>query len=445
MKLLVQCLGAIQGIVYLTEHWQQDMTANLIPVFCYPEPIGMSGISSSLPLRFAPSTLTSSSSNATQFLNGTSTDPDLSFNPSSRRLVTPQPTEVESTALSTEPFTQVENQQMVCPLVYEGMVIGFLVAARSDREWNSWEQQQVENIAHTLATACVLDQRYQWLLQRQQTGHDDRKDLLNDILHQLRSPLTALKTFGKLLLKRFSPTDSNRDIAASIIRESDHLRDLLHQMDQVLQDLPGEERSASVLSLPEAILQTPRSREGIYPDQRPFLLPATNPIHIQPCQVPDVLAPLIATAQAIAQDRRLQLRVDIPPHLPPIQADLKRLQEAVNNVIENALKYTPTGGQISIQVRAVANRHQIAIAVTDTGPGIPNSDQTQIFERHYRGVQSEGAIPGSGLGLAIVRDLIQQMQGEIEVHSPAHLEWQGTQSMQAPGTTFILWLPIAEA
>ena len=88
----------------------------------------------------------------------------------------------------------------------------------------------------------------------------------------------------------------------------------------------------------------------------------------------------------------------------------------------------------------------VAVAVSDTGFGITPQDLEHLFERHYRGEKANTEIPGTGLGLAIARDLVRQMQGEIEVFSPLNPEW--LPSAAAPlyptdrGTTFVLWLPL---
>ncbi len=87
----------------------------------------------------------------------------------------------------------------------------------------------------------------------------------------------------------------------------------------------------------------------------------------------------------------------------------------------------------------------IAIAISDTGPGIPPQDLDCLFERHYRGVQAATDIPGTGLGLAIARDLAARMHGEIQVFSPALVAPATSLDKQKPpsskqGATFILWL-----
>lgn len=111
--------------------------------------------------------------------------------------------------------------------------------------------------------------------------------------------------------------------------------------------------------------------------------------------------------------------------------------EVLSNIIDNALKYTPAGGKILVQCGQQQGNFQ-AIAITDTGPGIPPEDLEHLGERHYRGVQAQTAIPGTGLGIAIAKQLIAEMQGNIEVFSPA-IDSIIT-SPHGPGTTVIIWL-----
>jgi signal transduction histidine kinase len=137
-----------------------------------------------------------------------------------------------------------------------------------------------------------------------------------------------------------------------------------------------------------------------------------------------------------------------------VWGNAKALREVLSNLIDNALKYTPAGGQIDIRVgetRQTPQKERLGIAISDSGPGIPPQDLEHLFERHYRGVQASTAIPGTGLGLAIAKELVEQMQGEIEVFSPAQSLWTKQNSESATerdrdnlerGTTFVVWLTI---
>jgi signal transduction histidine kinase len=313
--------------------------------------------------------------------------------------------------------------------------MGLLVTGREDRTWNDHEQGEIQRIAQTMAIACILDQRRAWLqqqLHQQQIFQEKQRDLLDNLLHQFRNPLTAVRTFGKLLLKRLRPADPNRDVGNSIVRESDRLKELLLQFDQVI-DLT--EADLELRTLPESKVFVEASFQK---DAKPaLLLPGTGEKATN-CLLADLLDPLLLSAKAIAQDRNLQLMANIPADLPLVQVNVKALHEVLSNIIDNALKYTTCGGQVLIQVGQKRANFQ-GIAISDTGPGIPPEDLEHLGERHYRGVQAQTAIPGTGLGMAIAKQLLEQMQGEIEVFSPAINS--AITSPQTPGTTVIIWLP----
>jgi signal transduction histidine kinase len=258
-----------------------------------------------------------------------------------------------------------------------------------------------------------------------------QRDLLDNLLHQLRNPLTAIRTFGKLLFKRMRPVDPNREVATSIVRESDRLQELLQQFDQVI-DLNTADLAP--LPLPESKVVI---NENVQKPVKPaLLLPGTGE-QLTDCCLADLLAPLLISAQAISQERNLQLITEISHYLPLVKVNEKALTEVLSNIIDNALKYTPPGGKILVQCGQQKGNLQ-GIAISDTGPGIPPEDLEHLGERHYRGVQAKTEIPGTGLGISIAKQLIAEMQGSIEVFSPA------VHSIitlpHIPGTTFIIWL-----
>lgn len=421
VALLTQGLGAASGAVYLTEESTTDLERNLIPIVVYPETIAP--WHSNTPLRLP--------GDQRHFLLAAQSLPEVISPP-----LDADPEQNNSAA------DLVWQQRIVLPLIHEDLVLGLLVVGRDERPWQDWERNQLEEIAHTLAIACFLDQRYQWfgrtgdqqkLLQAQQ------HDTLSNLLHQFRNPLTTLRTLGKLLLKRLQPADKNRSIATSIVQESDRLQDLLLQFDQAI-DLgeaaldAAKESSVVLHDLPRQISQAPA---------RP-LLPASGlgggGMVLTPCSVAEVLAPLIQSARAIALERNLTLQTEIPQGLPVVQANPQALREVCSNLIDNAFKYTPARGKIWVQVSRLPTQIGQQIAISNTGPGIPPGDLAHLFERHYRGVQANSEIPGTGLGLAIARDLVTKMQGQIQVFSPAlpsslNLEPVG------PGSTFTVTLP----
>ncbi|MFQ4165697.1 MULTISPECIES: sensor histidine kinase [Nostocales] len=455
MALLAQALEASLSVVYLTQELVEASTtqeAKLIPVVFYPEtaverqqdnalvlPMSISNpdeVSYSSALTVMKRIPHSSTGKARR-LGETKKNQKLlkaaeEFPATTRETSTTEASESHS---ADEYF--IDGDRIVLPLIGQDMMLGLLVTVREDRQWNEQERGEIERIAQTLSLACVIDRQRAWLeqqLHQQQILQEKQQDLLDNLLHQLRNPLTALRTFGKLLLKRLRPGDINQEVANSIVRESDRLKELLQKFDEVI-DLTAEDLGSVALPSKEVYVEANVQKEP----KTSLLLPGTGEKETD-CSIMDILEPLLVSASAIAQERNLQLVVEIPPHLPLVRVNRKSLEEVLSNIIDNALKYTPAGGKILVQAGQEKPSFQ-GIAISDTGPGIPPQDLEHLGERHYRGVQAQTQIPGTGLGLSIAKQLIEQMQGEIQVFSPA-LNTDIT-SLNARGTTVIVWLLMA--
>ncbi|XLQ11292.1 MAG: GAF domain-containing sensor histidine kinase [cyanobacterium endosymbiont of Epithemia adnata isolate EadnSB Bon19] len=321
--------------------------------------------------------------------------------------------------------TTISNPyQLVLPLMYKDIVVGLLVTQRKNYPWQQSELEQIETIAQTLAIARLLDSHQQWYqeqLSQQQTLQQQEQNRLDDLFHQLRNPLTALQIFSKLLLKRLHSDEKSTAITESIVRESNHLQELLQKFEVDKHSLKDD-----------VVTLDTQSTRSLRSEQSPFL---------SAIQVTEILEPLLTSAKSIAEEKSIELRIDIFENLPCIWGDPQALREIFSNIINNALKYTPSGGQVFLQVGLLSitnGKSYQGVAIKDTGCGIPVEDQEHIFERHYRGVQDKGEIAGSGLGLAIAKDLVTQMQGLIELVSPID-------KTHNRGTKFIVWLPLVNS
>lgn len=454
MTLLSQILGAALSVVYLTEELVEGEQAKLIPVVAYPESdvvwpqhqeIGLLPVQS---LTKAP---------IRGLLSASKSPEESPAQPAAESIEEFFPNGDDQTYRRDRFSHPASSRQLVLPLMHEEMVVGLLVTSRRDRPWQPREVNQISRIADTLALARILDQRGGWLenqLRQKQMIQSQQQDLLDNLLHQLRSPLTALRTFGKLLMKRLQGEDQNRQMAANILRESDRLQELLNQMDQII-DLkePPLTHPLELVGESAKIQQNAKTSPGSSSGMLRLLPPSA----IAACAVAEVLQPLFISAEAIAAEKDITCHLDLPENLPLVRANPPALREVLSNLIDNAVKYTAPGGDIYIQVNLVEPPNhsaknqsqpscpQIAIAISDTGPGIPEQDIDHLFERHYRGVQANGNIPGTGLGLAIVQDLLQEMHADIEVFSPAAPRWLPPNHLPSnhPGTTFVIWLPTA--
>jgi signal transduction histidine kinase len=422
---LVDGFGASLSAIYLTEDPTTVGETALIPLVIYPEE--QDRWPEAIPLAL-PETVKSHASVSTQ---------TRAFEAEKKLQALPSATQTTEPAQSMDRLVVADGPEptrMVLPLLHNEMVWGLMVVAREQQRWSKREQSQLEQVAQTLAIACVLDQRSQWLTQ----NHEQRRVLqaqqettLSTLLHQFRNPLTTLRTLGKLMIRRLKPSDANRTLAESIVTESDHLEQLLRQFDDAI-------------DLGEASLET----EDLIVTARPALPPSSNwltgsPLALQPCWLSEILHPLLDSMAGRVDEKEMDLQVSIPQDLPPVKADAIALREVFGNLIENALKYTPAGGTVWVNIEQIDLSHpsqqhpsQQRVQIRDTGPGIPPEDLERIFERNYRGVQAQTDIPGTGLGLAIARDLILQMGGTLQALSPNPTD----ASQGKPGSTFTVQL-----
>jgi signal transduction histidine kinase len=134
-----------------------------------------------------------------------------------------------------------------------------------------------------------------------------------------------------------------------------------------------------------------------------------------------------------ARQKKISLKVKAASDLPEFVVDPERMKEVFSNILDNALRYTPEGGQITLSANVVED--QVEMRVRDTGPGVPTEELDRIFERFYRAEASrtreEG---GSGLGFAIAKSIVEKHNGRI---------W--AESKPGEGLTVILRLPIQKA
>lgn len=394
----------------------------------------------------------------------------------------------------------MDNYPLWRPLTSEGTVLGLLVLERIHEPWSLGEQQQVAEVVKTLEAAFTLVKRQQWLeasFADQERFYEGQRDRLHDLLHQFKNPLTAIRTFGKLLLRRFEGDERATTVAGYVLRESDRLQGMLKNFGEVvdLDPMDGEPVSeiAPPLLLPGGDDGKAISDGGTNEGASPLALLPTGQDD-RAVDLNEVLSGLVETATVLAQEATVELQVVPWGTLPTVGGDRRTLQEVIGNVIDNALKYTPAGGRVQVQAtvgvpgefgggeecgngekmlrspnsKSPPSVPQVAVMVRDSGLGISAEDLHQLFARRFRGEKGDSEIPGTGLGLAIVRDTLEAIGGAIGVFSPAiALEAQMPRLPESPeniesfdgsessypklvftedgdttGTSVILWLPI---
>ena len=443
LNLLGQFASSAQGVIYLAEVGREEDERNWYPIASYPN----FSATQAMNRRFL---LTADRQNSFE---------ENPVRPLGDTLFLQSPGTEEASEVGLLPQSRLTEDadgtpdspllhQVVLPLQQERFMLGILVVSRGDRDWLESEYLRLEQVAQTLTWARLMDRRLQWLqeqLQQREVEAQRHQDILDMLLHQIRNPLTALKTFGKLLLRRFAPQDQNLPIAEGIVKESDRLQFLLQQLqdqltvpevlaltpmpDSVLNSELSELKEKSVLALPSSAMEP---------------LPGLKPVGLlaETIDLGEILSPLLAAAGAIADDREIQLVSYLPEYCPAIRGDASSLREVISNVLDNALKYTPTGGAVEVRWQRGMDSGWQWLIVSDTGTGIPPQDLPHLFERHYRGVQEAGNIPGTGLGLALAWDWMERMGGRLEVISPAGI-WRPVLISETGGmgAAFRLWLP----
>ncbi len=228
------------------------------------------------------------------------------------------------------------------------------------------------------------------------------RDLLNTVSHELRTPLTSIKTGVSGLL------------AGSAARPPAEAR-LLQNIDRSTERL---------ILLVNDVLDMARLRAGRVTLAREQL------------DLAEVIQDAVATVRPLAEAKNQTLVADLPARAAQCAcglqapADRRRVEQVLLNILNNATKYTPPGGRIT--VGAAPEPGQVRIWVRDTGPGIDPADQRRIFERFYIGRREGGRPDATGLGLAIASSLIELHGGQI-----------GLESSPGTGSLFYFTLPTA--
>jgi len=209
-----------------------------------------------------------------------------------------------------------------------------------------------------------------------------RHDFVANVSHEFKTPLTAIQGFAETLLAGALEDPRNNRRFLEIIR--DH--------------------ATRLADLTDDLLKLARIEAG------------KMEVQFGPVQLAEVIDRCVEIAQLKATRKRISLEVDVPAHLPSVHGDASLLRDVVQNLLDNALQYTPEGGHVRIS--AHAEPREAIVSVDDTGIGIPLADQERIFERFYRvdAARSREA-GGTGLGLSIAKHIVEVHGGRLWVES----------------------------
>jgi signal transduction histidine kinase len=328
------------------------------------------------------------------------------------------------------------QMDLFVPIVTEGLPIGILaIGSKSSGEpFRSSELQTLQTLAGQTVGALTnarlfddmkrlnaeirsLNEDLRYSNERLQYMDQVKTDFITIASHELRTPLTQIRGYADIL-------DAINEGGMLTSEETDRLLNNIlaaaGQLETVISamlDVSQIDVDAMSLNLAETSL------DMVF---RMSIQPLVNAM----------------------RDRKLNLTIQGVRNLPNIMADFQRLVQAVNNLISNAVKYTPDGGHISITAEVLENekgeQELIEIVITDTGVGVDPRDQALIFEKFFRAadpkLHSSGDTKfmgaGPGLGLSIVKGIVEAHQGRIWVES------EGYDPENYPGTQFHVVLPI---
>lgn len=329
--------------------------------------------------------------------------------------ITQQPPEI-STVLASLPPDQAAMLETFARQYFPRQIAGFIIfgglfgviagvlLARSfvrplDKLAESARQFGPRNLSHRAKVEGTEEiqavaQSFNEMAERLEEAETLRRNLLADVAHELRTPVTVIQGNLRAILDDVYPLEKEE-----VARLYEQTRLLTRVIDD-LRELAQAEASQLSLNMTEV-------------------------------DVARLVKETAVSFQPIAQNQQIELHAELLGHIPTIQADAARLHQSVHNLVDNALRHTPAGGHILLQVEQVGSALQIR--VQDSGEGMTPQQLNRVFDRFYRADPSRSRESGgSGLGLAIVRAIVKAHGGEVTAVSPGPNQ----------GSTFSLTLPL---
>ena len=255
------------------------------------------------------------------------------------------------------------------PLKVQDRVIGVLEVLNK-RDSAPFTDEDLEILGALAAQAAVAIENARLF---------EQSDLLADLAHEIRTPLTSIIGYTRLLLEQELAPETARQFIETIHREAVRLNNLVSDF-----------------------LDLARLEAGRIRLQK-------RPIHLK-----YLVEEAVATLRPEAEARDIRIKTDVPMGLPPVLADEQHLLRVLLNLLSNAIKYNRPGGEVEITARRLDDR--VSVSVRDTGIGIAPEELPYIFEKFYRG-SAEGSSTGAGLGLSIAKRIVEAHGGTITVQS----------------------------
>ena len=221
------------------------------------------------------------------------------------------------------------------------------------------------------------------MLERLSQSIEMQKRFIADAAHQMKTPLAGMRMQSELAMRETNHEEIRRSLE-QLSKSSESATRLVNQL----------------LALARAENQAPASKPLV------------------PLELSELARNVVQEWVQTSFTHRIDLGFEQPGHPIMVLGNPVMLRELLGNLIDNALRYTPAGGSVTVRVRANAVEEQAILEVEDTGPGIPPSERSHVFERFYRILGSN--VEGSGLGLSIVREIAQQHGAAVDIFNNPH-------------------------
>lgn len=313
-----------------------------------------------------------------------------------------QPTQVSLIATGEKGLLPTAHTQIIIPIRREADVIGLLLLeSMSDSQENlAFLNRLSDNAAIAIYNAQLYDEV--------QRANIAKSDFVSFVAHELKNPMTSIKGYTELLAA--GSVGAINDMQTNFLNT---IRANVERMSVLVSDLNDN-----------AKIEAGRLR-----------------LDYKKVRVAEIVDEVLRSTRRQIEDRKQTVELHLAPHLPEVWADPVRVGQVLTNLLSNAHKYTPEGGQIVIGAEAAANqwdpegaKQVIHLWVRDNGIGISVEDQMKIFQKFFRSDDSKAReAPGTGLGLNITKSLVEMQGGRI---------W--FESEYRRGTTFHFTVPVAE-
>ncbi len=270
------------------------------------------------------------------------------------------------------------------PMIFGDTVIGVVESVTMKARY-CFTPQDIETLETLASIAAVAVQNARLF---------EQSDWVSEVIHEIRTPLTAIMSYADLLQRPNLNTEMRNKFANIILQETER-----------------------VSSLATTFLDLARLESGRIQMAR------------EPLQIAEAINLAADVIRPSAKDKARILEVEIPENLPLTLGDTQRIHQVLLNLLSNAIKYSDPGDTVT--VAASADSNHVTIAVTDTGPGIPEEQIPRLFQKFSRLPGSERKATGTGLGLVVARQIVEAHQGHI-----------GVKSQVGKGSTFYFSLPV---